>query len=64
MKNVSRIAAGLLVALLLVTVCIPMNQGVNAAAKPAKITALFDTTFIQKDAGQEQFLAEYKINRY
>lgn len=60
MKHVSRIAAGLLVVLLLATVCIPMNQGVNAATKPAKITAMFDTTFIQRDAGQEQFLAEYK----
>ena len=60
MKKVFRIAAGLLSALLLVTVCIPMNQGVNAATKPSKIKAMFDTTFIRPRAGQTQFLAEYK----
>jgi len=59
MKKNVRIVAGLLVALLFVTAIIPVNQGASAAEKPARIDAFLDI-ILTKEAGQEQFAAEYK----
>lgn len=60
MKSVSRNIAGLLILVLGVAVFGPVRQDASAAAKPVKISAMFDTTFLRKEDGQDQFLKEYK----